>query len=57
MKLNSLLAGKEARDGPPNCGRHEFDHIPPNLRRYVLWPEEGLQDKKSQNVRHMKKQL
>ena len=51
IKLNSLLAKKEARDGPPYRGRNELDKVPPDLRRYVLWSEELLQDKKSRGTR------
>ena len=46
IKLNSFLAHKEACDDPPNRGRDELDKVPPDLRCYVLWPEELLQDKR-----------
>ena len=51
IKLTSFLAEKDARDGPPNRGRDELDKVPPDLRRYVLWLEELLQDKTIQTVK------
>ena len=51
IKLTTFLSEKDARDGPANRGRHELYKVPPDLRCYVLWLEQCLQNKEIHAVK------
>ena len=42
--LIKSLAKKGAYHSPPNCSANELHKVGPNLRDYVLGPEQRLQD-------------